>query len=69
MREMKKNPLPFDMSAFIYIDTFPWSGCVSYNDLQTNIVTVGQFQENTPINIYSIDSELMKKITMVSFAK
>lgn len=44
-------------------------GCVSNNDLQTNSITVGQFQENVPANTHITASELMKKITMASFEK
>lgn len=41
------------------------SGCVSNNDLQTNSITVGQFQENVPANTHITASELMKKIWLL----
>lgn len=43
--------------------------CVPHKDLQTNSITTGQSQENMSAHSHMIASELMKKITVVSFVK
>lgn len=65
---MEKTHFPLHVSHY-FVDTFSYSGCVSSNDLQTNIIIIGQFQETMPVNIYITASELMKEITMICLVK
>lgn len=58
MTEMEKIHFLLHISHYD-VDTSPCSSCISPNDLQTNIITIGQFQKNMVVNVHIIASEVV----------